>query len=415
MQRAQSRAGEEDFLGAWQDLNQAERLLDVAQFSSPPHLVRQRQLLLELAIESAEQHLMAGRPVQAQRIVADLKRQRILDSRADQIESLAQRIHLADVAAGQGRWSAAQQTLDRIIAQRPDLAWVQARRQALVQQSATAGGLAHKLRSAIQASQWTAARQVSAQLLDIAPHCQVAADALRRSCERQQTPAAPHPEQYSGLSDTSPGKLSDTDVNLSRNAEQRLMNRAMLWVDGVGGYLLCLDPQVTIGRALPDAGVDIPILGDLHRRHLRIARSGNDFLATNLAATTCDGRPLADRHLLKHGQQLSLGSAVVVKLTVPHRYSATARLDLVSRHRTQPWSDAVILVADTIILGPGSTSHIVVPHLDQEVVLCRRENGWTIRSSGNIEVDGEVRRNQAELASRGRIVGDGFSMTLETA
>jgi hypothetical protein len=148
---------------------------------------------------------------------------------------------------------------------------------------------------------------------------------------------------------------------------------------------------------------------------LRIARSGNDFLATNLAATTCDGRPLADRHLLKHGQQLSLGSAVVVKLTVPHRYSATARLDLVSRHRTQPWSDAVILVADTIILGPGSTSHIVVPHLDQEVVLCRRENGWTIRSSGNIEVDGEVRRNQAELVSRGRIVGDGFSMTLETA
>ncbi len=413
--RARCKASADDFLAAWQDLNHADRMFELANSACPPQLLQQRQQLLELAIESAESHLASGRPVQALRIVADLKRQRILDSRADQIESLANRIHHAELLVGQGQWANAQQLLEKVVAQRPDLVWVQSRKLAISQQSATVGGLKDQLQSALQESHWTTARKVSTQLLDISPHYQLAADALRRSLERKQTSPKVEPaaSEVPSLRDTSAGKLSETDAKLFRAARTK-MNRVMLWVDGVGGFLLCLDPQVTLGRALPDAGIEVPIIGDLRRRHLRITRSGNDYLATALADVSIAGKSIGDPHLLQNNQQLTLGSTVAVKFCMPHPLSASARLDVSSRHRTQPWSDAIILVADTIILGPGKTSHIVCPEMEREMILSWSQNGWMARFGGNIEVDGRVSSNQAELTEHCRISGDGFSMTLET-
>jgi hypothetical protein len=191
------------------------------------------------------------------------------------------------------------------------------------------------------------------------------------------------------------------------------MNRYMLWVDGVGGFLLCLDPQVTIGRAIPDAGIEIPILGDLRRRHLRIARTGSDYIATALSETRVANQTINGPQLLQNGQRLTLGSSVAIEFQIPHPLSSSARLNIVSRHRTQPWSDAILLVADTLILGPANNSHIVCPEMERELILCLGRNGWTGRYAGNIEVDGQVFSNQADLAERCRIAGDGFSLTLE--
>ncbi len=416
MARAQASASRADFILAWQDLAHADRLYDLVSGGCPPQLLRQRQELVELAVETAEAHLIAGRPRQALRVVGDLKRRRILDSRADRIEALSNRIQQAEQLAAQGAWSDAQQALEKVLASRPDLTWVQSRRQALSQQTATAGGLTNRLQSALQESRWSTARQVSSQLLDIAPHLQFAADALRRSMKRQQ-PAliADHlPPREPALHDTSAGKLTDTDTNLSKAAGRAKMNRSMLWVDGVGGFLLCSDPQVTIGRALPDAGIEIPILGDLHRKHLRIARSGSDFLATALSEVSIGRQAIATPHLLLNNQRLTLGKTVAIEFRLPHPLSASARLNIVSRHRTQPWADAILLVADTIIMGPQASSHIVCPEMEGELVLCVGRNGWTCRYAGNFEVDGKVFSKQVKLSDACRISGDGFSMTLET-
>ena len=417
MVRAQASASREDFVLAWQDLAHADRLFDLVHAGCPPHLLRQRQELVELAVETAEAHLTAGRPMQALRVVADLKRRHILDSRADRIEALSNHVQQAERLATQGAWSDAQRALEKVLALRPDLTWVQSRRQALAQQTATADGLTNRLQSALQESHWSTARQVSSQLLDIAPHLQFAADALRRSMKRQRPPLIadnPPPSSDPALHDTSARKLIDTDTNLSKAAGRAKMNRSMLWVDGVGGFLLCADPQVTIGRAIPDAGIEIPILGDLHRKHLRIARSGSDFLATALSEVSVGGKAISSPHLLQNNQLLTLGKTVAIEFRLPHPLSASARLNIVSRHRTQPWADAIILVADTIILGPHASSHIVCPEMESELVLCLGRNGWTYRYAGNIEVDGKVLSKQAELSDACRISGDGFSMTLET-
>ncbi|MCG8583415.1 MAG: hypothetical protein MI757_01725, partial [Pirellulales bacterium] len=49
-------------------------------------------------------------------------------------------------------------------------------------------------------------------------------------------------------------------------------SRLALWVDEVGGYLVCLSDQLTIGQPVSGSEVDIPILGDVSRKHAVIER-----------------------------------------------------------------------------------------------------------------------------------------------
>src|SRR5947199_188754 len=43
--------------------------------------------------------------------------------------------------------------------------------------------------------------------------------------------------------------------------------RFFLWIDGVGGYLVCLGARLTFGQALPEARVDVPLVADVSRLH----------------------------------------------------------------------------------------------------------------------------------------------------
>src|SRR5262249_58334744 len=48
-------------------------------------------------------------------------------------------------------------------------------------------------------------------------------------------------------------------------ASAALPKRFLLWVDGVGGYLVCLSNRVTFGQATGDAPVDVPLFADVSR------------------------------------------------------------------------------------------------------------------------------------------------------
>lgn len=47
--------------------------------------------------------------------------------------------------------------------------------------------------------------------------------------------------------------------------EEETPRRLLCWIDGVGGYLLCLSSKVSLGRATGDATVDIPLFADVSR------------------------------------------------------------------------------------------------------------------------------------------------------
>ena len=54
--------------------------------------------------------------------------------------------------------------------------------------------------------------------------------------------------------------------------------RALLWVDAVGGFLVCLDDQVVLGQPSPGGAIALPILADLSRRHAVIRREAGAYV-----------------------------------------------------------------------------------------------------------------------------------------
>jgi len=226
----------------------------------------------------------------------------------------------------------------------------------------------------------------------------------------------------------------------------------MLWVDAVGGFWVCTGDELVLGQPVPSGEVDIPILGDISGRHARIRRDEEGYLIEAIREVRLDGRKVDKMDILRNGSEITLGEAVRLVFRRPHALSATARLDFLSHHRTQPSADAVLLMADTLILGPNPRSHVVCPEWPQEVVLARQSRNQIVgrtsgpsrrtrgpsykhartacrcsrtktlfrqeqqllcRTAGPLEIDGTSCQDQGCVTPNSRIEGKGFSLSLE--
>ncbi len=195
--------------------------------------------------------------------------------------------------------------------------------------------------------------------------------------------------------------------------DERLLDRFMLWIDSVGGYWVCRGDEITIGQPNHPEAADVPILGDIARRHVQLRRDGENILIEALAETLVDGRPVRGCTWLRDGSRIQLGASVCLLFRRPHALSGTVRLEFLSRHRTQPSSDGVLWMADTCILGPRPNSHVVCRNWTREVVLYRDAEHTYCRALGPLEIDGVDRVGHGTLTGHSRVVGDGFSFNLE--
>jgi len=186
-----------------------------------------------------------------------------------------------------------------------------------------------------------------------------------------------------------------------------------LWVDEVGGFWVCLADEVVVGQAVPSSGADIPIMGDISKRHARIRRDGEGYMIEAIRPLKVNGRPVERVALLGQESSIELGPSVKLRFRRPHALSGTARLDFSSGHRTQPSSDAVLLLADTCVLGPRPTSHVVCRNWADDLVLYRHEDQLFCRAAGTMEIDGRRCRGRSPITRNSRIVGDRFSVSLE--
>jgi len=193
----------------------------------------------------------------------------------------------------------------------------------------------------------------------------------------------------------------------------RTLDRFLLWVDGVGGYWICLGSEIVLGQPVRSDQIDVPLLGDLSGRHARVRRDGEGYLIEAIRDVRLDGRPVVDFAPLADGNLIQLGPKVKLVFRRPHALSATARLDFASPHRTHPSTDAVVLMADTCILGPRPNSHVVCRKWREEVVLYRHENNLYCRAPGALEIDGKTFRQKGPIGRNSRIAGERFSLCLE--
>src|SRR5262249_34479780 len=108
--------------------------------------------------------------------------------------------------------------------------------------------------------------------------------------------------------------------------------RFLLWIDGIGGYLICLGTRVSFGQATAEGSIDAPLLAGVSRWHAVRQREGEGYVIESTRALNVNGKP-ASKATLHPGDRVTLGAACQFLFQSPVPVSATARLDLVSGHR----------------------------------------------------------------------------------
>ena len=194
--------------------------------------------------------------------------------------------------------------------------------------------------------------------------------------------------------------------------EPTALPRLLLWIDAVGGYLICPSDAVRFGQAATGNPVEVPLMADISRHQLTIRRDAEGYVAQPIRETRLNGRPLAQACALSDGDRLGLGP-VEICFRRPHALSATARVELADSHRTRPSCDAVLLLAESCVLGPRPNSHIVCRDWPQDVVLFRQGPTLVCLAPGTFEIDGRRCHDRGPLARGSRVAGPGFSFSLE--
>ena len=86
--------------------------------------------------------------------------------------------------------------------------------------------------------------------------------------------------------------------------------RALLWLDAVGGFLVCLDDCVVLGQPAGGDRIAVPIMADVSRRHAVIRREAGTYVLEPLHRTRVDGREIKAPFVLADNQLIELGDNV---------------------------------------------------------------------------------------------------------
>lgn len=168
----------------------------------------------------------------------------------------------------------------------------------------------------------------------------------------------------------------------------------LLWVDGVGTYVLIPWDRVSLGRLGSSARADIPLQADIAGFHAEIVRSDDDYFLVAAQGKVAVGGQPTSRRLLAHGDVITLGAALKIAFELPSPLSPTAVLSLGMQRLTGDVR-TVILLKEHLIIGPRENSHIVAPGSEGAVVLSLDGGALRCRSEAAILMDGKLAASEA--------------------
>jgi hypothetical protein len=190
--------------------------------------------------------------------------------------------------------------------------------------------------------------------------------------------------------------------------------RYLLWIDGIGGYLVCLGNRISLGQAAPGSCVDVPLIADVSRMHATLTRDKEGYLLEAMRAAQVNGREVS-KALLRPEDRITLGSSCQLIFRQPAPVSLSARLDLVSGHRLPLAIDAALLMADTLVLGPGSQVHVTVPELKEPVILFRNKDRLGIRWGRPLTINGQPSTGRCLLDATASVIAGDCVFSVEPA
>ncbi len=326
-QRARRRVIQGDLAAGWRDLQAAQSLAgDIAP------VLAARQEIVALALGEAESHIEAGDPARAIAQLETLERFRVQDEPLRWMKEVARRLESARHLALHGKFAEAEAQAKAADAIRPKLDYVTSRMREYHTRIEPFRQLTESLHRALAGEQWTDVVSLADQVLELAPESRLAQGLRRKAWEKVGTPrndslAGPRvPRAWNG-SDPQP-LASDMEIRLAPGvsvAEPPAGRRFLLWIDGVGGYLVCLGDEVVLGQSSPEYSLDIPIQADLSRRHARINRRGDGYVIEPLHMTRLNGQVIRGQTLLSDGDEIELAQGVRLRFRQPH--ASVPRLD----------------------------------------------------------------------------------------
>jgi hypothetical protein len=189
--------------------------------------------------------------------------------------------------------------------------------------------------------------------------------------------------------------------------------RFLLWVDGVGGYLVCLSTRVTFGQAAGEAPIDVPLFADVSRLHAEITRDGEGYVMESSKSVLVNGKE-STRAVLAGGDRVTLGATCQFLFHKPVSVSSTARLELTSGHRLPVAVDGVLLMGNEVMLGPAPNAHIHLPGLEAPILIYRSKDGLGVRvPDARFRVDDRPYVDRAPLTLPAVVSGDAFTFAVE--
>jgi hypothetical protein len=196
-------------------------------------------------------------------------------------------------------------------------------------------------------------------------------------------------------------------------ASPALPKRFLLWVDGVGGYLVCLANRVTFGQATSEGPIDVPLFADVSRLHAEISRDGEGYVVESGKAVLVNGKE-ATRAVLSAGDRITLGATCQFLFHKPVAISSTARLELTSGHRLPVAVDGVLLMGNEVMLGPGPETHVLLQDVAAPILIYRSKDGIGVRvPSGPFRVDDRLCMERATLSLPAVVTAEGFTFAIE--
>jgi hypothetical protein len=392
VQRGQRHLQHEDTAAAWNDLLQAEQI-----GVSDDGAARLRQTLVERGLDEATALLNAGEPARAAEVLSQLRNRSVQQTGLQLLEEAAKGWIQAREQAARGDFAQALQAAERVRRLRPSpVPALERFQRELEENSKKYAALIVELHEAVAREAWRDVVRLSDEVLALAPQQAEARKARARAWKSVE-----------------PSTLAAASPSRPREPEPpRPSQRFLLWIDGIGGYLVCLGNRVTLGQATPDAFTDVPLFADISRNHAALTRDTEGYLLEAFRPVQVNSQP-AERALLRPGDRVTLGASCQLQFCQPVPVSATARLDLVSGHRLPLAIDRVLLMAETLVLSPDSQAHICVPDLQQPVVLYRQKQGLAVRHAGAMTIDGQACRDRGVLGPNSRVVGEEFAFAVE--
>jgi hypothetical protein len=430
VKRGLDRASSGEICSAWSDLKSATVLA-----ADPRQVASLRQALIQASLQEARTLLLAGETQATLSRLEQLQRRQLGTIESRQLEQATRRVQAAMRYADKGKFAESEHEWAAAIALVPEMKSLEKKRQECASRARQAQKLQHRLHHRLSKQDWNGVLDAAEALLAIAPQHAPAREARRRAwsvvgARWQDSHRNGHSAPLNRANGqgrailaeappTGPPALEPVAIPAARfNGNDRKMlthqgERFLMWIDAVGGYLVCLGDTVSIGQGVPDCDVDMPIQGDLSRVHALIHRDGEGYLLEPVRGCSVNGRAAAGITALGDGDLITLGPSVQLTFRRPHPLSATARIELTSRHRTQPATDGIILMAESCVLGPGSTAHVACRQWTDDVVLTHQADQLHCRSRIALEIDGEIHSEGGPITRSSVIAGEDFSLSLE--